>query len=53
MADNEDDVLKQEPQDLPVDGGDAPEFDEDNPPGPLDLLKAAKDGAKMLKDLKP
>ena len=32
---------------------DAPEFTEDDEPGALDYLKAAKDGAKNLKNLEP
>jgi len=54
MRDKRDDHLDQTPQNLPVDpDGPGPEYDDDNPPGVLDFLKAAKDGMKMLRNLEP
>ncbi len=42
-----------DPSATPADDEDGPEYSADNPPGPTDFLKAAKDGAKNLKKLRP
>ncbi len=42
-----------DPSATPADEEEGPEYTADNPPGATDFLKAAKEGAKNLKNLEP
>jgi hypothetical protein len=54
MNDEHDIDTEQTPKDDPARGQrEPPEIAEDDEPGVTDFLKAAKDGAKNLKNLKP
>lgn len=54
MEDEREIDTEQTPADAAASGEqEAPEFSEDDEPGALDYLKAAKDGAKDLKNLEP
>ena len=53
MKDERDIDTDQTPKDAAAGERDAPEIAEDDEPGVSDFLKAAKDGAKNLKNLEP
>jgi hypothetical protein len=53
MEDKRDIDTKQTPTDAAAGEQDAPEITEDDEPGVTDFLKAAKDGAKNLRNLEP
>ena len=52
MNDERDTDTEQTPKDA-TEERDAPQINEDDEPGVTDFLKAAKDGAKNLKNLEP
>jgi hypothetical protein len=53
MKDERDIDTEQTPTDAAAVQRDAPEITQDDEPGVTDFLKAAKDGAKNLKNLEP
>ena len=53
MKDERDIDTEQTPKDAAAVQRDAPEINEDDEPGVTDFLKAAKEGAKNLKNLEP
>jgi hypothetical protein len=53
MNDERDIDTEQTPKDAAAVQRDAPEITEDDQPGASDFLKAAKDGAKNLRNLEP
>jgi hypothetical protein len=53
MKDERDTDTEQTPTEATAVQQDAPQITEDDEPGVTDLLKAAKDGAKNLKNLEP
>jgi hypothetical protein len=53
MTDERDIETEQTPKDAAGEEPEAPQIAEDDEPGVTDFLKAAKDGAKNLRNLEP